>query len=102
MSDMPAGSYHYKVTLRFRRRTLTTYFSCGPAIDHEPTAADVLSCLCSDANAGAQDFDGFCSDFGYDTDSRKAEKAWRACQKMADRLPVFLGDDFDEFCNAEH
>ena len=42
----------------------------------EPTAYDVLACL--DILYADCNFDCFCSDFGYDTDSRQAEKTYKA------------------------
>jgi hypothetical protein len=41
----------------------------------EPTPYDVLACL-TKYDVGS--FENFCSDFGYDTDSRKAEKTYKA------------------------
>lgn len=35
----------------------------------------------SGAQAGEMSFDDFCSDFGYDNDSRKAEAIHRQCKK---------------------
>lgn len=84
------------------RRTLTVPFFTGPAITDEPTAADVLACLVSDANSGEMTFSEFCSAFGYDEDSRAAEATWRACRAMAPRVRRFLGSDFDDALNAEH
>lgn len=40
-----------------------------------PTAYDVLACLTKD-DPGT--FENFCNEFGYDTDSRKAEKTYHA------------------------
>ena len=106
--DMPAGSYHYKVTL-YRRlpgsgrsRQITTYFSMGPALCHEPEAADVLSSLMLDARTGEETFEDFCSEFGYDEDSRKAYKTWEFCRDFAPKVERFLGEDREEFENAEH
>jgi hypothetical protein len=96
------GTHPYKVTLRMGNRRLTTSFFMGPAHTIEPTAADVLACLASDARGGENTFEGFCADFGYDVDSRKAEATYKACAKMAKRLPVFLGEHFDSVANAEH
>lgn len=96
------GTHPYKVTLRFEGRRLTVPFFMGPAHTKEPTAADVLSSITSDARAGEQSFEDFCGDFGYDTDSRKARATWKACEKMAPRVRKFLGDRFDEVANAEH
>ncbi len=96
------GSSSWRVTLRYRRRRLTVPFYTGPAIEREPSAADVLSCIISDARAGEQDFEDFCSEFGYDNDSRKAERTWKSCASMAPKVRQLLGEDFEEFERAEH
>lgn len=96
------GSHPYRVTLRKGRRTLSTDFFMGSAHTSEPTAADVLSCLCSDTFAGEQTFEDFCSELGYDPDSRKAERTWKTCRSMAPKVRRFLGDDFDRVARAEH
>jgi hypothetical protein len=92
----------YRVTLHFEGRRLTVPFYMGPAHTSEPKAADVLACLCSDVGAGEQSFEDFCSDLGYDADSRKAEKTWKACAKLAPKIRRLLGDHFDQFAGAEH
>lgn len=84
---------HYKITLLFGERSLKVPFSCGSACD-KPDAATVLDCLCSDATC-PDTFDDFCSEYGYDTDSRRAERTFKACLKSRDDLREFLGDDFD-------
>lgn len=43
-----------------------------------PTAYDILACL-TKYEPGS--FENFCSDYGYDTDSRRAEKIYIAVQK---------------------
>ena len=61
-----------------RKQTLrmTVYFSQGYGHNgREPKTADVLDCLSSDAaSIGNTDFEMWCNDLGYDSDSRKAEK----------------------------
>lgn len=91
-----------KVTLRFKGRQLTVPFYMGPANTREPTTADVLACLCSDARFGESSFGDFCSDMGLDEDSRKAEATWRACVAMGPRVRQFLGAFFDDISGAEH
>jgi hypothetical protein len=49
----------------------------------EPTPYSVLAIL--DANS-PESFEGFCSDFGYDTDSRKALDTFLAVQKQTGEL----------------
>ena len=44
-------------------------------ITQKPTAYSVFSCLTT-SEPGM--FEEFCSDYGYDTDSRRAEETWRA------------------------
>lgn len=87
---------HWKVTFRVNGRQMTTYFSQGSAHTSEPTAEDVLDCLASDAasieNANG-DFESWASEFGYDTDSRKAERTFLACQKNAQKLENLLSRD---------
>ena len=105
-SEMLDGSRHYKVRL-FRmvdgkQRSLTVPFSQGPAIKDPPTAADVLSCLVSDARLGDQSFEDFCKELAYDSDSRRAERTWRACSRMGSKVVAFLGDEFERFEKAEH
>lgn len=96
---------HWKVVFRMpfkdqqrgmsTHHTMTTYFSMGFGLKgKEPEAAEVLDCLASDASSVDQEsFEEWCSSFGYDTDSRKAEKTYKACQHGAKRLKAFLGDD---------
>ena len=81
---------------QYRKERLTTYFSKGYGHNGaKPTAEEVLDCLASDAGTveNTPDFEDFCSEFGYDSDSRKAEKTWKAIQHSASRLRNFLGDD---------
>jgi len=50
--------------------------------DNDPL--DALACFAGDAISGQDDFEWFCDEFGYDTDSRAAYKTWRACKKSAE------------------
>lgn len=43
-----------------------------------PTAYDIIACL---TKYEVGDFDNFCSEFGYDTDSKKAENTYFAVQR---------------------
>ena len=102
MNDMPAGSSHWKVTLRRPGRQMTVPFSQGPAHCREPEADDVLSCLLSDASSDQQDFASWCADLGYDEDSRKAERTYQAVQQQTAKLQRFLGDLYDEAMRTEY
>jgi hypothetical protein len=56
-----------------------------------PTAADVLSCVILDSEAIEQSFEDWASDFGYDTDSRKAERIYHECVAQARDAQRVLG-----------
>lgn len=77
-------------------------FHQGSAHRKAPSAADVLYCLCADASALDEGFEDWCSNFGYDTDSRKALDTFLACQSVGRKVRTFLGADFETFRNAEH
>lgn len=59
-----------------------------------PKLDDVLSCLVTDAEADGMPFEGWCSYFGYDSDSRKALATYEACKANAGKLKR-LGVDLE-------
>ncbi len=94
MTDMPEGSRHWSVLLS---RTGTDFklivkVSQGPAHTEPPTAEDVLDCLASDAAGweNAPNFDVWCGEYGYDTDSRRAEQTFNTVKKQKEELEKFL------------
>lgn len=93
MNDPVPGSSHWKCRLRVGRRSLTVYFSMGPALNGEPTVQDVLDCLASDAVGyeNARSFEDWASEYGYHPDSRKAERTYRAVERQANGLKRLLG-----------
>jgi len=99
--DWARGARHWKCVLKNGRRTLTVYFSQGCAHTQEPTVNEVLSCLCDDASQveNASYFEEWARDLGFDEDSRKAFKTWTICEKQAEKLSRFLGDEYDAFLN---
>ncbi len=96
-----ASMDHYKCTLRNDGRSMTVYFSKGSGHNGAPPTLDeVLECLASDcANLGS--FEDWCSEFGYDTDSRKAERTYHAIVKQEIALRRLLGANFDSIVYAE-
>jgi hypothetical protein len=101
--DSEQPMHHWRVTLKRKnpRRQFTLFFSQGYGIQHDPTAEGVLECLISDSSGIDQPFDNWASDLGYDTDSRKAEKTYKAVQVQTKKLQQFLGDDFETACRVE-
>lgn len=52
----------------------------------------------SDAMAGAESFHDFCSDFGYNEDSRNAERIYKACKRSYNSFVRVSGlDDYDMY-----
>jgi hypothetical protein len=82
---------HFKVTFRKGQRQMTTYYSMGAALSREPTEEEVLSCLASDATTPDDGFEEWAREFGYDPDSRKAERVYKACKRQTEKLRGFLG-----------
>ncbi len=104
-ADADGWQHHlYKVTLRYQGRKMTTEFRTGIGWDHEPSAADVLESLLSDAATvnvlrDGGDFEEWAADLGYDTDSRKAEAIFKQVQAQTERLERLLGDDYEAAVN---
>jgi len=65
-----------------------------------PDPIEILWAVARDGDALDQTFEDWASDFGYDTDSRKAEKIYRACQDNALRLKKILSTDKIETLRA--
>lgn len=97
MADPNWQANHYKVILKTGRKQFTTYFSQGYGISGEPTVEGVLDCLASDAAGfeNAQSFEDWANEYGYDTDSRKAEKTYNIIGRQAKRLKNFLGNKYE-------
>ena len=78
MSDKDSR-YVFKITLKKGGKQFT--FNFGQSIaegSNEPTLYSVLTCL-QKYDVGT--FENFCDDFGYDYDSRTAEKTYKAVVK---------------------
>jgi hypothetical protein len=88
-------AHHYKVTLKHGRRQFTLYWSQWYRIQHEPFLDDILDALASDSTGyeGADSFEAWADENGYDTDSRKAEKTYKLIGSQARKLKQFLGED---------
>lgn len=105
ITGMPGGSTHWRVRLysAITRRTMTVLFSQGPAISKEPEAVDVLDCLMNDALGydKARGFEDWCEEYGYDVDSRSAERTYKAVERERKQLARFLGDHYNEIREVE-
>lgn len=93
------GTNWYRVTLAYDGRTMTVPFGMGSALTDDPGADDVLNCLASDASGyeNARSFEEWAGEYGYDTDSRKAERTYQQVKEQTEQLRRFLGDQFDAY-----
>jgi hypothetical protein len=86
---------HWKCLFRCGNKEMFVYFSQGSAHTQEPTVAEVLDCLASDASSfeNSDGFEGWANEFGYDTDSRKAERTYKAIEEQTDKLARLISPD---------
>ena len=94
MIDGDPRASHWACKIKAGRSQLTVAFSMGSGLSGEPKLADVLDCLASDASGVencAGKFDDWCGEYGYDTDSRKAERTFNICKRQAANLKRLLG-----------
>ena len=86
--------YRVKVTRKSTGKSLSFQFwdSINAYMKNKrPTAYDLLACLGSESYP-QPDFKGFCGDFGYDEDSRKAHALWGRVKRFAERINGFFTD----------
>ncbi len=69
-----------------------TVEECKPT---PPSLADFLDCLASDAGSydNARDFSDWCGEYGYDDDSRTAERTYNMIAEQSRNLRRLLGAD---------
>ena len=90
---------HWEIVLHMPGKGINefvTYFSKG--IGHKgkrPTVSEVLDCIASDASGyeNSNSFEDWANDYGYDPDSRKAEKIYRLVEQESRELKTFLGNE---------
>jgi hypothetical protein len=96
------GKHKITVSSEHGRLSFTFWASVSrPDIESESDLLGALNCLASDATCAQGSFEDFCSELGYDLDSRKAYKVYKACLKQKSKLESILGDtDLWDFANA--
>lgn len=73
-------------------------YSMGSAHKGEPKLADVMySLVCDTRDIDGQSFEQWASEFGYDSDSRRAERIYRACvNQRTEMLALFTRAELDQ------
>lgn len=93
-----SSTQHNKVTMRnlATRKSATIDFwgsKMKPNQDSVEGLKGALDCITLDiSSVECSDFEAFCAEMCYDTDSRKAEKIYNACKKELDKFERVVGD----------
>lgn len=94
---------HWRCVFSMGKKTFTTYYSMG--LGHngkKPTREEVLNCLVSDSRSNDTDFESWCGELGFESDSRAHEKIYHTCVAQAKKLKKFLGEElFAEIMDQE-
>ena len=69
-----------------------------PEIETEQELLFAFYCFLSDGQGSRYGFENFCFEFGYDTDSRKAYKTFKACEKSLKKAEK-IGIDENMACD---
>ena len=95
--DKHVHGYKYRITISRKGESGRLAFDFWNSFSDsqngkDPTAYDALSCIRSDAYT-PEDFSEFCSEYGYDEDSRKAHKIFKLADKFGRRIRAFFSDE---------
>lgn len=94
MSDMAPGSTHYRVLIKRGNREMTIHYSQGPAHGTEPSDESVFHSLLTDSSdiESGYEFEEWCDNLGFDSDSRTAERIYKACEEILLNLKILFSD----------
>jgi hypothetical protein len=110
--DKKDTNYHGQFKINIKQKetgyeyNFDFYGSANDASQHITEMEDqdlkgALECIVSDAISGSYTFEEFCSEFGYDEDSRTAERIHNACKDSLSKMEClgFSLDDLYELSN---
>lgn len=86
----------YTVAFFYEGRSAAFPYRMGMGLEGVPERDEVLHSLFLDAGAEGVDFEEWAGEYGYDTDSRKAEATWRACVEVGQQLRNLLRGDYEQ------
>ena len=94
LDNWQKDSHKYTCVLSIGRKRMTVDFFLGTSYTTDPTSDMVLSGLIEDYTSVLNyDFEEFCDNLGYNSDSRKAEKIYKKCERLKNKLNKFLGEE---------
>ena len=95
-SDDNFNNHMVKVTNTDTKQSITFEFWASimnPELNTEEEILEAFYSFVNDALSGIETFENFCSELGYNTDSRKARSVWRACQRANNKIKKIYDDD---------
>ena len=86
---------HLVTVFRDAHRMSFNYWGspAAPRLTERGELLEALRMAMDDAMSGSDSFELFCEDYGYDPDSRKAYKIYRACKEMHRKFMRLYMDD---------
>ena len=96
---------HFKVTVKVGNKS-TSFDFWGSINDYNNGVTELedlknaLYCFVNDACSADQSFENFCREFGYDEDSRTAERTYKACCKSLDKYNKLTSANIYDTVNA--
>lgn len=103
------NAYHNKFKISVSTATgRTSFLFYGSMFDYQKGVTELdaaaiisaLQCFFSDAASAAGSFADFCSEIGYDEDSRAAYKIYTACRKSAAKVSRITSTDIYSLIEA--
>jgi hypothetical protein len=81
----------WSIVLKYQgKRAQFRFYGGGKA--NTPTASDLVWSVATDSTALNENFNYWCDNFGYSTDSIKARSIYKACQRNGQRLISLIGN----------
>ena len=98
--DKKNPSYHnHSVKVTHNKKSFSFDFwgsIMNPEISNDQENVFAFYCALSDGISAKDSFENFCGEFGYDEDSRTAERIYKACEKTLKKVErVFSCDLYD-------
>ena len=87
---------HYRVKVRYQKRTMSIWFYQGLGITHAPSPSDVLECLTCDSMSDYDSLDDFINEMGIEiksvADFRNYEKQYKQLKSQNKRFAHLIGN----------
>ena len=93
---------NHKITILHNGKKTTFQFWGSiqkPEITTDEENIFALYCFLRDSEAASNSFKDFCNEFGYDEDSRRAEKIYKSCEKSLKKFNRIFNCDLYDLLN---